>query len=110
MKNIKKIIPHLFVIITFISISLVYFSPLIEGKEIEAHDTKTWKGISKEVRDFRDSTGEEALWTNSLFGGMPAYLVSIQYNANLVKYISKILIFKILYKINTLSSRFHFRT
>ena len=59
MNIFKKISPHLLVLVFFVSISFIYFSPLIEGKKIEAHDTKTWKGISKEVRDFRDDTGEE---------------------------------------------------
>ena len=34
--------------------------------------------MSKEIVDFSEQTGEEALWTNSMFGGMPAYLTSVQ--------------------------------
>ena len=47
--------------------------------------------MSKEVVDFREATGEEALWTNSMFSGMPAYQISTQYKANLIQYIDKAL-------------------
>lgn len=85
----KKYTKHIPIFLLFIVISFTYFSPVLKREALDAHDAKTWRGISKESRDFRESTGEEALWTNSLFSGMPAYLVSTQYPSNLVKYISK---------------------
>jgi hypothetical protein len=47
--------------------------------------------MSKEISDYRESSGEEALWTNSLFSGMPAYQISVKYSSNLVRYIDKII-------------------
>ena len=91
MESLKKMSSHLLVLILFIGISFVYFSPVLEGKRLSAHDTKTWQGMSKEVKDFRDKTGEEALWTNSMFSGMPAYQISTEYKANLIQYIHKAL-------------------
>ena len=70
-------------------ISFAYFSPVFQGKMLDMHDIKTWKGMSKEVVDFREATGEEALWTNSMFSGMPAYQISAKYKANLMQYIDK---------------------
>ena len=87
MERFKKISPHLIVLLLFVAISLVYFSPLLEGKKLEMQDIKQWKGMSKEVTDFRQETGEEALWTNSMFSGMPAYQISINSNANLIQYV-----------------------
>ncbi len=46
-----------------------------------------YKGMSKEIVDFREKTGEEPLWTNSMFGGMPAYQISVKYNSNFLKYV-----------------------
>ena len=54
-------------------------------------DIKLWKGMSKEITDFRSATGEEALWTNSMFSGMPAYQISARSNANLIQYIVKVI-------------------
>jgi hypothetical protein len=48
--------------------------------------------MSKEIQDFRAKTnGEEPLWTNSMFGGMPAYQISVIYHGNLLKYVNSIL-------------------
>jgi hypothetical protein len=41
--------------------------------------------MSKEIVDHRKAYGEEPLWTNSMFAGMPAYLVSTQYKSNLLR-------------------------
>jgi len=91
-KNIfKNATPYLVAIVIFLVITLVYFSPLLEGKKLKQHDIAMFKGMSKEISDFRDKTGDEALWTNSMFGGMPAWQVSVQYNGNLTRYIDKIL-------------------
>jgi hypothetical protein len=87
--NIKKILPHLVAIGVFLAISLFYFSPLLDGKkQIQQSDIVHYKGTAQEISDFRkDHNGEEPLWTNSMFGGMPAYQISIQYHANLMKYV-----------------------
>ena len=49
MKKILDNKHHFLSVLIFLVISFGYFTALLEGKEIEAHDTKTWKGISKEV-------------------------------------------------------------
>ena len=85
----SKLLPHIVAIIAFLVISYGYFSPLLEGKRLEQHDLKTYKGSAKEIIDHREKTGEEALWTNSMFGGMPAYLISTKYKGNLLQYLNK---------------------
>jgi hypothetical protein len=89
MKRFKKLSPHLIVILLFVGISFAYFSPVLQGKHLDMPDIKHWKGMSKEVTDFRNATGEEALWTNSMFSGMPAYQISTKSNANLIQYVVK---------------------
>ncbi|NOX84447.1 MAG: YfhO family protein [Chlorobi bacterium] len=86
----KEAAPYLVAIIVFLAITLVYFSPLLEGKKLKQHDIAMWKGMSKEISDFRQQTGEEALWTNSMFGGMPAWQISVEYKANMMRYVDKI--------------------
>jgi len=82
--------PHLISVTIFVIISIVYFSPVLDGKILSAHDIDTWKGMSKEVRDYRSVTGEEALWTKRMFSGMPAYQISTRSNGNLIQYVDKI--------------------
>ena len=93
--SIKPYIPHLLAILLFIIISYVYFYPVIEGKVLKANDSTVSRINSKEIQDFRAKEGKEPLWTNSIFGGMPAYLISTRYPGNLFKYVDKYLrIFK----------------
>ena len=89
MEQFKKLSPHLIVILLFVGISFAYFSPVLQGKRLDMPDIKHWKGMSKEVTDFRAETGEEALWTNAMFSGMPAYQISTKSNANLIQYVVK---------------------
>ena len=89
MKKFKKFSPHLIVILLFVGISFAYFSPVLQGRMLDMPDIKHWKGMSKEIADFRKTTGEEALWTNSMFSGMPAYQISAKSNANLIQYVAK---------------------
>ena len=86
----KRFVPHLIALGIFIAISAIYFSPVFEGKVLSAHDVDTWKGMSKEVRDFRSETGKEALWTKRMFSGMPAYQISTTSNGNLIQYVDKV--------------------
>jgi hypothetical protein len=91
MEQFKKLSPHLIVLLLFVAISFTYFSPLLNGKMLDMPDIKHHKGMSKEVIDFRNQTGEEALWTNSMFSGMPAYQISTKFKGNLVQYVPKII-------------------
>lgn len=92
MKNIsfKTVLPHLTAIVLFLTIAIIYFSPIFQGKKLLQSDIVHFQGISKEILDYRNNTGKEALWTNSLFGGMPAYQISVKYTANLIAYLDKI--------------------
>ncbi|NQT78546.1 MAG: hypothetical protein HQ565_12615, partial [Bacteroidetes bacterium] len=89
--NYKKYIPYLAVILIFILISVIYFSPALEGKKLKQGDIDRLKGMSKEITDFRKVTGENTLWTNNMFSGMPAYFISMQFDGNLFKKVSKVL-------------------
>ncbi|WP_137404093.1 YfhO family protein [Echinicola rosea] len=76
----QQVLPHLLGIVSFYVLIVLYFSPIVfDGKMIFQNDILQWEGSAKEMIDFREETGEEALWTNSMFGGMPAYLVNTEY-------------------------------
>jgi hypothetical protein len=84
--KIKPALPHLIAVLIFIVVSFVYFYPVLEGKVLKANDSTVSKINSKEIQDFRDKNGREPLWTNSIFSGMPAYLISTKYPGNLIKH------------------------
>ena len=92
MKNFqfKKIIPYVVAVLIFILISLWYVSPIFQGKQLQQSDVIHFKGSVKEIVDYRKATGEEALWTNSMFGGMPAYQISVLNKTSIVPFFKKI--------------------
>lgn len=94
MKILKTLAPHLLAVIVFIVITFLYFPPLMEGKAIRQGDIMQYQGMSKEISDFREKTGIEPLWTNSMFGGMPAYQISVVYHYNVAKNINSIVTLK----------------
>ena len=88
--ELKKLIPHISAVVLFILISLIYLSPVLEGKKIDQQDIRQFTGMSKEIVDHRAEYDEEPLWTNSMFSGMPAYQISVRYKKNLISYCSQI--------------------
>ncbi len=88
---LKRLSPYLVALLVFLSITVVYLSPLFEGQRLKQHDIAMFKGMSKEIVDFRAKTGEEPLWTNSMFGGMPAWQISVEYKDNLFLYVDRII-------------------
>lgn len=91
--NLKSSLPHIISVGFFLIISVVYFYPVLEGKEIVQHDIAQWEGMSKEIQDFREEYNSEPLWTRSMFGGMPAYQISVLYGSNLMKYVDTVISF-----------------
>ncbi len=85
MKQYARLYPHLFAVLGFIIISLVYFYPVLQGKKIQQSDIAQYTGMAKEQNDFRDSENAEPYWTNSSFGGMPTYQLGANYPHNYVK-------------------------
>jgi len=82
---IKKTTPHIIAVLIFLVITIIYFYPVLEGKVLHTNDATVALNSSKEIIDFRARYGEEPLWTNSMFSGMPAYLISTLYSGNIIK-------------------------
>ena len=85
-KNILSIVAA---ILAFAVITLIYFSPVLQGKRIKQHDIEMHLGMSQEINQFRDATGEQTLWTNAPFGGMPAWNISVSPKGNLTNPVYK---------------------
>jgi hypothetical protein len=83
MNRYKQYAPYAVAVILFIIITAFFFKPLvIEGRYLRQGDIQHHAGMAKEIQDFRAKEGREPLWTNSMFGGMPAYQISVLYPSN----------------------------
>ena len=87
---LKKASVHIAAVFIFFILAAVYMAPVFSGKQLHQGDISNFKGMSKEIVDFREKYGEEPLWTNSQFGGMPAYQISVLYKHNILKPIHKV--------------------
>ncbi|MBS1653154.1 MAG: YfhO family protein [Bacteroidetes bacterium] len=84
MEKIKPYFAQIAAVAVFIIITLFFFKPQFAGKVLKQDDIMRHRGMSKEIVDYRTQKGEEPLWTNSMFGGMPAYQISTIYWGNFV--------------------------
>lgn len=86
------VLPHVIAIVLFFLITVFFFNPIFfENKALQQHDIEQFIGSSKAIADYRNETGKEALWTNSMFSGMPAYLVSVQWGNQAIGYLKSIM-------------------
>ena len=69
--NWKSIVPHVVAVLTFLLLTLVYFSPVLEGKDIKQDDAIGSMGWGKDARDYHEESGEYSYWSNAMFSGMP---------------------------------------
>lgn len=95
MRNIRfsdHILPHLIAVFVFLVVTILFFNPVFfDNKALEQGDIQQWSGSSKELRDYREQTGKEGLWVATMFSGMPAYLVNLQWSDGPVITLKKIL-------------------
>jgi len=93
MEKQKKFVPHILAFLGFVVVALIYFYPVLQGKEIYQSDIVQYIGMAKEQNHFRQAEDTEPYWTNSAFGGMPTYQLGAKYPHNYVKNLDSVLRF-----------------
>ncbi len=81
----KKNWKHFVAVLIMIILTASYFSMQFKGYGLKQHDIAQYKGMSNEINTYREQTGKETLWTNSMFGGMPSAQISYVYDGNYAK-------------------------
>lgn len=88
--DFNSLLPYVVALAIFILIPVIYFSPVLDGKRIRAHDTTQYIGMSNKAVEYRKKTGDEPLWTDAMFSGMPAYQISLSQKNNKLSIIDKL--------------------
>ena len=92
----KDVLPHAIAIGVFLIVTIFFFNPVFfDNKALDQSDITQWEGSSKSMRDYRAQTGEEPLWTPSMFSGMPGYLVNVEWGNGAVSFLKSVLAFKL---------------
>ena len=89
--NFKKILPHVIALLVFVSLSCIYFSPIFSGYSLKQSDIQQYRGMEKEISDNNLMNEKNALWTNSMFSGMPAYQINVKHPNNFISQVDVIL-------------------
>ena len=89
--NWKNIVPHVIAVLIFLTLTLVYFSPVLEGKDIKQDDAIGSMGWGKDARDYHEESGEYSYWSNAMFSGMPCNYTYAPQPDNTFKSIGQVL-------------------
>ncbi len=94
MKKISfgDVLPHLLAVIIFLVVTLIFFNPVFfKNRVINQNDINEFLWGSRELREYREATGEEGRWAATMFSGMPAYLVNMDWSDGVVVGMKKVL-------------------
>ena len=85
--NVKEILktalPYVIIVAGFVVIAYAYAPQVLQGKVVNQSDISSWKGMSHEIIEWNEAHPDDpALWTGSMFGGMPATQISVQYKGD----------------------------
>lgn len=84
-KDSQILKPFAVAILLYAIIAIGYFAPQFSGEVLSQHDVKQYNGMTQDILENREATGEDPQWSGSMFGGMPAYLINVAYPAQLIK-------------------------
>ena len=69
--NWKTLLPHAVAVLVFLALTLVYFSPVLQGKDIMQDDAIGSMGWGRDAKDYHEESGDYSYWSNAMFSGMP---------------------------------------
>jgi hypothetical protein len=64
------------VVLMLLLVSLLYFPTAFRQEFPPASDISQWQGAANKIIEYNKTHSENALWTQSMFSGMPSYLIS----------------------------------
>ncbi len=82
---------HLAITGFFVVLCFVYFSPAFQGKVLMQGDVQRAAATQSEIMKYKAEDGKAPLWTNSMFGGMPAYQIWVKYPNNITTHVITVL-------------------
>ncbi|MBR3589503.1 MAG: hypothetical protein IKL43_00660, partial [Alistipes sp.] len=84
-KIISRVAPWITGIVAFWLVTNIFFAPQRDGMSLDQGDIRQYAGMSEDIRQMREATGEDPQWTGNMFSGMPAYMIDIEYPTQSVK-------------------------
>lgn len=83
---IRKYSQHIIAILLIAILSALFVPNNFKNKAPKQSDIVQYKGAASEIIQYRKN-GENILWTNSLFAGMPSYVISLPSQSTIIKHL-----------------------
>ena len=83
-KTISRLLPYLGALLLFAALSIFYFAPQLEGETLAMGDITQYEGMARDIKQMQ-AEGEDPQWTGNAFGGMPAYMINVEYPSMIIK-------------------------
>ena len=86
-KNVlpSTILYHAGVVLGFALVALLFYYPLLSGKTLLQSDILQYQGMSRQLQEHREATGEETYWIDNAFGGMPTYQLGAKFPTDVLQ-------------------------
>lgn len=85
MKLLQKALPHFVALVIFAAVSALFFAPQYSGKALRQGDMVHVNGMGQDIVEHIEQYGEHPQWAGRMFGGMPSYLINMNYEGRWVK-------------------------
>ena len=70
--NRKKLLTYVLTVLGFVLLSYLFVPQVLGGKIVNQSDISGWQGMARESSQWNAAhPGDKALWSDSMFGGMP---------------------------------------
>ena len=76
---IRKSLIHFYTAIGFALLSMIFYSPLLDGKKLYQSDINQYEAMSREIQENRDNISDEIYWIDNAFGGMPTFQLGAKF-------------------------------
>ena len=71
------------IVLLFAVLAYGFVPQVLEGKIVNQSDISSWEGMANEIVSHNKANPDDpTLWTNSMFGGMPATSISVIYEGD----------------------------
>ena len=92
MKIDKKIFLYLGAAVLFLILAYAFVPQVLGGKIVDQSDISGYVGMSHEMNEWNKANPDDpTAWSDSMFGGMPAWNISVTQDSNLMNYVHKVL-------------------
>lgn len=82
---LTKALPHIVALTLFAAVSALFFAPQYDGEALRQGDMVMMSGVTSDIQQHIDRYGEHPQWAGRNFGGMPSYLIHMNYDGRWVK-------------------------